>query len=113
MINCIKNTLKCFNLFFIKVYEQVRTAAKTSEMRSAEIARRAKRPWPKEISSELKCDSTIAKVADRARGKDKRPKYEKPTCLVDFNIPQELKLLPAPHNAQFLLFDNSKSIHKN
>ena len=77
-------------------------------MGSSEIARKAKRSWPTEISCEFKSAPSLAKVADRARGKDKRPRIEEPTCLADFNIPQELTLLPEPFNSQFLLYDNSK-----
>ena len=77
-------------------------------MGSSEIARNSKRVWPTEISCEFKSVPSLAKVADRARGKDKRPRIEEPTCLADFTIPDELTILPAPYNSQFLLFDNSK-----
>ena len=80
-------------------------------MGSSEIARRAKRAWPTEISCEFKSVPTLAKVADRARGKDKRPRIEEPTSLADFTIPEELTTLPAPFNSQFLLYDNSKFTH--
>ena len=80
-------------------------------MGPSEIAKQAKRPWPKEISSELKSVPTLAKVADRARGLDKKPKYEMPPSLVRFNIARELKILPAPFHSQFLLFDNRKYIY--
>ena len=80
-------------------------------MGSSEIARNAKRAWPTEISCELKSAPSLAKVADRARGKDKRPRIEEPTSLADFTIPQELTTLPEPYNSQFLLYDNSKFAH--
>ena len=78
-------------------------------MKSAEIARQAKRPWTYEISCELKDHASLAKVADRARGKHKLPKMDIPTNLVDFTISELLEMLPAPHNTKFLLYDNRKS----
>ena len=92
-----------------QVMREVRVQATATTLESAKIASEAKNKLDDVVKKEVRSKRSLARVVDRKRNKGVPKRDPTPERIVDWKIPNELKVIGNLED-MFLLHDDSKSL---